>query len=190
MSLNKSIIQIRVDLQNRSLRKSGKNKFAGFEYFELGDFLPTLNELMLANEVNDRFSVSAEYAELTLIKDEERQTYTIPFTQFHTPTNKQGTPSMQDVQYLGALLTYYKRYLYMNAFGITDGEVVDAMEMPTQSIATQDQVLQIQELITGTGTELTEFLKYFRVNAIKDLTSANAANAIKTLLAKKGKMNG
>jgi len=186
MSLNKAIIQIRVALQNRKLRKSGKNKFAGFEYFELGDFLPTLNELMLKNEVNDSFSISTEYAELTLIKDEERQTYTIPFTQFHTPTNKQGTPSMQDVQYLGALLTYYKRYLYMNAFGITDGEVVDAMEMPTQSIITQDQVLQIQGLITSTGTDQTTFLQYYKVQDIKSLSYSNAVNAI-TQLNKKPK---
>ncbi len=35
--------------------------------------------------------------------------------------------SMQDIQYLGALNTYYKRYLYLNAFGITDGEIIDSM---------------------------------------------------------------
>ena len=34
---------------------------------------------------------------------------------------------MQQIQYLGALNTYYKRYLYLNAFGITDGEVIDSM---------------------------------------------------------------
>lgn len=35
---------------------------------------------------------------------------------------------MQDIQYLGALNTYYKRYLYLNAFGITDGEIIDSMD--------------------------------------------------------------
>ena len=51
--LNKSIIKIRVELQNAKLKKSGRNKFAGFEYFELADFLPKLNELMLEEEMND-----------------------------------------------------------------------------------------------------------------------------------------
>ena len=46
-NLNESIIKIRVDLQNSKLKKSGKNEFAGFDYFELADFLPRLNELML-----------------------------------------------------------------------------------------------------------------------------------------------
>ena len=126
--LNKSIIKIRVELQNAKLKKSGRNKFAGFEYFELADFLPKLNELMLEEEMNDRFYVQNGYAVLELIKGEESQTYTIPFSQFDVPVNKQGQPSMQEIQYLGALNTYYKRYLYLNAFGITDGEVIDSLD--------------------------------------------------------------
>lgn len=126
--LNKSIIKIRVELQNAKLKKSGRNKFAGFEYFELADFLPKLNELMLEEEMNDRFYVQDGYAVLELIKGEEIQTYTIPFNQFDVPVNKQGQPSMQEIQYLGALNTYYKRYLYLNAFGITDGEVIDSLD--------------------------------------------------------------
>jgi len=127
MNLNESIINIRVELQNSKIRQSGKNKFAGFTYFELSDFLPKLNELMLKYKVNDCISINKEYAELTLYFGNEKQTYSIPFTVYETPKNKQGGESMQHIQYLGALNTYYKRYLYLNAFGITDGEVVDAI---------------------------------------------------------------
>lgn len=142
-NLNESIISIRVKLQNAKLKKSGKNKFAGFDYFELADFLPKLNELMLEEGVNDRFYIKDDYATLELQKSEEINTYTMPFVLFETPLtykkdkagnfikNKEGdyiqVPSMQDIQYLGALNTYYKRYLYLNAFGITDGEVIDSM---------------------------------------------------------------
>lgn len=127
-NLNESIIKIRVDLQNSKLKKSGKNKFAGFDYFELADFLPRLNELMLEEGINDNFKITNDLATLTLIKGEERQEYTMPFVIFDTPLNKSGQASMQDIQYLGALNTYYKRYLYLNAFGITDGEVIDSMD--------------------------------------------------------------
>lgn len=126
--LNESIINIRVKLQNAKLKKTGKNKFAGFDYFELADFLPKLNELMLEENINDRFIIEKDEAKLTLIKGNESQEYVIPFVMFDTPSNKDGKPSMQDIQYLGALNTYYKRYLYLNAFGITDGEVIDAMD--------------------------------------------------------------
>ena len=127
-SLNESIIQIRVDLQNSKIKKSGINKYADFEYYELADFLPRLNELMLQYGINDKFTIEEDKATLTLIKGEETQSYNIPFERFDTPLNKNGSPSMQDIQYLGALNTYYKRYLYLNAFGITDGEVIDSMD--------------------------------------------------------------
>lgn len=142
-NLNESIIKIRVELQNSKLKKSGKNKFAGFDYFELADFLPRLNELMLEEGVNDNFKITNDLATLTLIKGEEKQEYTMPFVIFDTPLtfkkDKNGSyvkdkngeyiqvQSMQDIQYLGALNTYYKRYLYLNAFGITDGEIIDGM---------------------------------------------------------------
>ena len=136
--LNESIIKIRVELQNSKIKKSGKNKFAGFSYYELADFLPKLNELMLKEGINDRFYITNEYASLELIKGEEKQEYTIPFKIYETPVNtkidnKTGevkkVKSMQDIQYLGALNTYYKRYLYLNAFGITDGEVIDSLNI-------------------------------------------------------------
>ena len=129
ISLNDAIIKIKVALQGIKLKQSGKNTFAGFTYYELSDFLPSLNKLMLENGVNDQIIIGKEYAELTLHKGSEKQTYTIPFIMFETPKNKNGTDSMQHIQYLGALNTYYKRYLYLNAFGITDGEVIDAMNI-------------------------------------------------------------
>ena len=57
-TLNERIISIRVKLQNSKLKKSGNNKFAGFDYFELADFLPRLNELMLEEKINDRFYIT------------------------------------------------------------------------------------------------------------------------------------
>lgn len=142
-TLNEAIASIRVKLQKSNLKKSGKNKFAGFDYFELGDFLPTLNELMEKEGVNDLFTIKDGEAVLTLIKREERQSYSIPFVVFDTPLNSKGVKSMQDIQYLGALNTYYKRYLYINAFGITDGEIIDAMDVEgTKKVPTQAPVAQ------------------------------------------------
>lgn len=133
LNLNESIIKIRSALQNVTLKKSGKNTHMNFNYFELSDFLPTLNELMLVEGVNDCISFEKidgdQYCTLTLIKGEEKQSYAIPFTEYHVPmSTKQGKPVMQEVQYLGALNTYLKRYLYLNAFGITDGEIIDGMD--------------------------------------------------------------
>lgn len=155
-NLNESIIKIRVDLQNSKLKKSGKNKFAGFDYFELADFLPRLNELMLQEGINDRFYIKDDYATLELQKGEEKQEYTMPFVMFEVPMNKGGIPSMQKIQYLGALNTYYKRYLYLNAFGITDGEIIDSMD---NSNLEKSPIDELKDKIKKYGTNASAKLK-------------------------------
>ena len=176
--LNESIISIRVKLQNAKLKKSGKNKFAGFDYFELSDFLPKLNELMLEEGVNDNFKITNDTATLTLIKGEEKQEYTMPFVMFNTPLNKNGQPSMQDIQYLGALNTYYKRYLYLNAFGVTDGEVIDGMnnnELGKVDLITKEQIEVLKELVE----DIPAMLYYYKVDKIEELTYKQAEETIK-----------
>ena len=44
MKVYKKLIDARNMLQTKELSKSGHNKFAGYKYFELGDFLPTVQE--------------------------------------------------------------------------------------------------------------------------------------------------
>jgi hypothetical protein len=83
---------------------------------------------MYEQKVNDIVTIKNGSMTLTLVKGEEHQTYNMPFEKHETPLNSKGTKSMQDIQYLGAINTYCKRYLYLNAFGITDGEVIDAMD--------------------------------------------------------------
>lgn len=201
MNLNETIIKIRVELQNSKIKKSGKNRFAGFEYFELADFLPKLNELMLEYKVNDRYTIDNDLAKLELIKGEERQEYTMPFVIFPTPLNKNGTPSMQDIQYLGALNTYYKRYLYLNAFGITDGEVIDSMDSANLQKGitikasgnvekrTLELLSKMNELELDTNSDHEEILKYYKVESNQDMTLEQLEDCIKTLEKKKQKQN-
>lgn len=181
--LNKSIIKIRVDLQKANLKKSGKNKFAGFDYFELADFLPTLNELMNREGVNDIFTIEDEYAKLILIKDEEMQEYKMPFKIYSTPLNSKNAKSMQDIQYLGALNTYYKRYLYLNAFGITDGDVIDSMDNSELTEEKNEELEQLREkvksypqaleLLKPRKKKLTEYNKEELESIIKELEDLN-----------------
>lgn len=209
-NLNESIIKIRVDLQNSKIKKSGKNKFANFDYFELSDFLPRLNELMLREGINDNFKITNEIATLVLIKGEEKQEYTIPFVIFDTPLtykkDKNGNylkdkngeyiqvPSMQDIQYLGALNTYYKRYLYLNAFGVTDGEIIDSMDNnELKNISKESEELQLiyiakmNDLVNETNSDYEEIFKYFGVKSTNDMDLNQLKQAVAILEKKKSK---
>ena len=207
ISLNESIIKIRVKLQSYNLKKSGKNEFARFEYFELADFLPKLNELMEEEGINDIFTINENVAKLTLIKGEESQEYTLPFYRFETPLNfkkdKNGNfmkddngnylevKSMQDIQYLGALNTYYKRYLYLNAFGITDGEIIDSMDNSeledNKKVVKTKEELKIQksqiEIISRFYKEenLEKLLKNNNLKKLEDMSLVKAIEICKEL---------
>ena len=188
MNLNESIIKIRVELQNAKLKKSGKNKFAGFDYFELADFLPKLNELMLSEGLNDRFYIKDDLAILEIQKGDEVNIYTMPFVMFETPTNRREdkstgevyeVKSMQDIQYLGALNTYYKRYLYLNAFGITDGEIIDSMNNPEIKPEPKATPKQIELLLKiYKDDNLNKLLELNKIKKIEDITMKKASELI------------
>ena len=196
-NLNESIINIRVKLQNAVLKKSGKNKSAEFKYFKLSDFLPKLNELMLEENINDNFKIEDGIAKLILIKGTEVQEYTIPFVLFDTPCfkreNRDGeiyeVKSMQDIQYLGALNTYYKRYLYLNAFGITDGDLIDSMDNSQLENKVQRATpRQIEVLLEVYKDEnLKKLLEANKINSINELPMKKASELIKKINEKKGK---
>ncbi len=214
-SLNDSIISIRVKLQNAKLKKTGNNSFAGFDYFELSDFLPKLNELMLEEGVNDLLTIETDLnetmvAKLTLIKGDETQDYRMPFKIFDTPLtfkkDKKGeymkdregnyiqVPSMQDIQYLGALNTYYKRYLYLNAFGITDGDVIDAMDNTNienkrkskSDLKISEKQFEILSKVY-TGENLKKLLESNKLDKLEDMSMEKASLLIKSLMEKNKK---
>lgn len=190
MKLNESIIKIRVELQNSKIKKSGKNRFAGFEYYELSDFLPKLNELMQQEGINDLFTIVDGVAKLVLIKGEERQEYCMPFVMFDVPKNKNGSDSMQAIQYLGALNTYYKRYLYLNAFGITDGEVIDAMDSESLDTQNTDMLAELKGLIAkSTNKEGTTswILSTYKVDSLDSLSNEQLKHVVKLIKQKASK---
>ena len=45
MSIFKKLADAREEFHKMKLKKSGNNKFAGYSYFELGDFLPVVQEI-------------------------------------------------------------------------------------------------------------------------------------------------
>ena len=45
MTVHKKLMEARIKLQGMELKKSGENKFAGYKYFELGDFLPQTQQI-------------------------------------------------------------------------------------------------------------------------------------------------
>lgn len=116
--------KIRVELQNKKLVKSGQNKFAKYNYFELQDFLPTINQMMLDAKLSSYICFGTKYAKLTIINIEDPKEKIV----FSSPMATAALKGCHDVQNLGAVQTYLRRYLYINAFEIVENDALDAGE--------------------------------------------------------------
>ena len=122
MSVYTKLQECRVKLQEMNLKKSGENKFAKFKYFELADFLPSVNKLFLEHKLCSNFSISPYFAKLT-IYDAEDENSKLEFTSNLAAAELRGATPIQS---LGAEHTYLKRYLYLNALEIVEGDALDA----------------------------------------------------------------
>lgn len=124
MNVYEKIQQVRVELQNLGLNKSGKNKFAGYTYFELSDFLPAVNQLCKDHKLMTHISFTREEATLTIINAEapdEKVIYTSPM---YEAVLKGAHP----IQNAGAVITYQRRYLMMIAFEIVECDALDSTQ--------------------------------------------------------------
>ncbi len=121
MSVYKKLQQARIALQGKKLTKSGKNKFAGYDYFELGDFLPTIQTI--CNDVGLCGVVSFNHEMAFLQINDVEDGTSIMFT---SPMSSAALKGCHDVQNLGAVQTYLRRYLWTNAFEIVEHDALDA----------------------------------------------------------------
>lgn len=116
--------QARIKLQNTKLSKSGLNKYAGFQYFELTDFLPSVQSIFSEVGLSSSISFLADIATLSIVDTENPDkpiTFTCPVV---VPTMK----GCNEIQALGAMMTYIRRYLYVNALEIVEHDAIDAVQ--------------------------------------------------------------
>lgn len=145
MNVYEKIQQVRVELQNLGLNKSGKNKFAGYTYFELSDFLPAVNQLCKDHKLMTHISFTREEATLTIINAEapdEKVIYTSPM---YEAVLKGAHP----IQNAGAVITYQRRYLMMLAFEIVECDALDSTQgknVPRETIKGDVSSKQLQEM--------------------------------------------
>lgn len=126
MNIYEKLQDCRVKLRKADLKKTGHNSYSQYDYFELGDFLPKLTEIMLEDKLTSTITFTEELATLTLI-DCEKPEDTIVFTSPMRDAQLKGTHPIQN---LGAVETYSRRYLYTTAFDIVENDTLDSVQQP------------------------------------------------------------
>jgi ERF superfamily len=117
----KKLQAARLELQRTAMTKSGKNKFAGYEYFELGDFIPAVQKIFGDMGLFGMVSYTHEMASLT-IYDTEAEGSVV----FTSPMSTAALKGCHEVQNLGAVESYLRRYLWVTALEIVEHDALDS----------------------------------------------------------------
>ena len=121
MGVHKKLMDARILLQQAPLKKSGHNKFAGYSYFELGDFLPTINSIFYKTGLCGVVSFGKELATLTITDTEDGSQIVLT-----SPMAEANLKGCHPIQNLGAVETYTRRYLWVSAMEIVEHDALDS----------------------------------------------------------------
>lgn len=150
MNVYKKLQKARIKLQQTEIKKSGKNKFAGYEYFELGDFLPAIQRI--CDEVGLCGVVSYDEANAHLTIYDTDGDGTIVFS---SPMSSAELKGCHAVQNLGAVQTYLRRYLWTNAFEIVEHDSLDAttgsVDVKPKPVAKVEPKVEVKPIVGKEG---------------------------------------
>lgn len=140
MNIYEKLQNARIGMQNSFISKSGNNAFAKFDYFELKDFLPKINELFLEYRLVSIFDAGDnDIISLTIInydKTDEKVVFRM---------RRKEVPMNNAMQAEGAINTYARRYLYMNALEICENDKIDSTNGETNKKETDSQATEKQK---------------------------------------------
>lgn len=124
MNVWAKLLQVRSEFYTEGAKKTGKNLHAEFMYFELEDIVPVAAPLFAKYGLLliPTFVEGNAVAEVVNIDDpHEVIRFTIPLQFIAEPAKFR----MNEVQGVGAVVTYYRRYLYMVVLDLVESDGID-----------------------------------------------------------------
>ena len=173
-NVHRKLQKAKLELTKKDIKKSGKNTYTGFTYFELSDFLPHIVEILESLGLCSVINIGEKMAELEIINIDNPEDK----TSVSIPVAKASVNGANDMQNLGATQTYLRRYLYMLAFDIVENDISDSL---INKDLHQKKVKEVEKLIEETETNKENFIGWangmWGIKEIKDLNVAQLEQA-------------
>jgi hypothetical protein len=186
MNVYEKLVDARIRFQSSNPKMSGENTFAKYKYFELQDILPAINLLSKELKFICRVTFREDLARLDFIDTEKPD----DFISFDSPFSTASLKGCHEVQNLGAVETYLKRYLYQNCFEIVESDILNGTQgsdkkQEPEAVKTNTAELgkAVSDLIDWIQTEPPVFNDTQKAWAEKQIADKNLAG-IKTAIAK------
>ena len=172
MGVHKKLMEARLLLQHAPLKKSGHNKFAGYSYFELGDFLPTINSIFYKVGLCGVVSFGKELASLTITDTEDGSEIVLT-----SPMAEANLKGCHPIQNLGAVETYTRRYLWVSAMEIVEHDALDS-SAPLKEEKKAPVISPRSGIGDDLPEEVKEFLQEFAISVSELVKKGQAVNAL------------
>lgn len=172
MSAHAKLAKARVMLQEKQLTKTGHNKFAGYKYFELGDFMPAINDIFNTLGLCGVVSYGVDVATLTITDTQDGTALHIT-----SPMAAANLKGAHPIQNLGAVETYTRRYLWVTAMEIVEHDALDASE-PERAVK---QISPMQGAQDNVPQEELEYLRELSVEVIDMVNAGGVIEAYKRI---------
>jgi hypothetical protein len=131
MTVYRKLQAARHELVNSGIKKTGHNKFGGWYYYELGDFIPTVHKIFDAVGLCGVVTFG-EMAMLTIYDTDDGSS-----VQFFSPIVYAENSKGQAIQVLGSTHTYLRRYLWLLAMEITESDHIDSQMQEEKPVTIQ-----------------------------------------------------
>ena len=89
----------------------------------------------------------------------------------------------------GKAISYATKYAILKLLSIETGESDESRQEQKPALISDDQVIEINDLVNETGADLKRFLKYLKVTSVEKIPTTAYQTAIAALEAKKEKVN-
>jgi hypothetical protein len=122
MNVYQKLNEARERFHTAPIKKSGLNKFAGYKYFELGDFVIPALQIFKHVGLTSVISFGKETADMRIINTDKPEEMIV----LESPMSTAALKGCHEVQNLGAVQTYIRRYLWVAALEIVEHDALDA----------------------------------------------------------------
>ena len=181
MNIYIKIQNVKELLLKENIKKTGHNKFAGYTYYELADFIPYIIKFCNEQKLFTAISFDNELAKLLIVnseKPEERVEYSSPMRNLELK-------GCNEIQGLGGVETYSRRYLYMSAFDIIENDMFDAVVSEKSPSKPKNNIDTLKEEIKKQSNAVEVIKNYFNAKKLSEYSETE----LEQILAKCKELN-
>jgi len=178
MNVYQKLNVARNKFHNTEIKKSGHNKFAGYKYFELGDFIVPALSIFDEVGLTSIISFGKESADMRIINTDKPEEMIV----IESPMSEANLKGCHPVQNLGAVQTYIRRYLWVAALEIVEHDALDS----SKPVEDKKVIITPSQGIADTiPPEEMQYLQELAIDLIANVAEGNPKQALDRLDAEK-----